>query len=121
MRDVSEDAESGRIYFPQDELAKHQLTDTDILEGQYDERFIELMKQQGERARKYFTEGKHLLPLLDNRSRMCVNVMQGVYFEILKRIELRNYDVISKRVRLSNKEKIFAIGHLWLDALLNAK
>ena len=121
MRDVSEDAERGRIYFPQDELAKHQLTDADILEGRYDERFIALMKQQGERARAYFTEGRQLLPLLDNRSRMCVNVMQGVYFEILKRIEDRNYNVISKRVGLSNKEKIFAIGHLWLDALLNEK
>ena len=121
MRDVTEDAERGRIYFPQDELVKHRLTDKDILEGLYDKRFIALMQQQGERAREYFKEGRQLLPLLDNRSRMCVNVMQGVYFEILKRIEHKNYNVTAERVSLTSKEKIFTIARLWLNALLNAK
>ena len=121
MRDVTDDAKRGRIYFPQDELVQHQLTDKDILEGLYDERFISLMKQQGERAREYFLEGRRLLPLLDNRSRMCVNVMQGFYFEILKRIEQKNYNVTAERVGLTSKEKIFAIARLWLTALLNTK
>ena len=79
------------------------------------------MKQQGERAREYFLEGRRLLPLLDNRSRMCVNVMQGFYFEILKRIEQKNYNVTAERVGLTSKEKIFAIARLWLTALLNTK
>ena len=49
---------------------------------------------------------------------MCVNVMQGVYFELLERIEKRDYDVLSERVSLSTPEKLLAIGRLWAGAAL---
>ncbi|MFN0095424.1 MAG: phytoene/squalene synthase family protein [Dehalococcoidia bacterium] len=118
MRDVKEDAARGRVYFPQDELAKFNLTDADILAGTYDARFRDLMAFEGERARRYFRSGRRLRPLLDVRSRMCVNVLQGIYFEILKRIEKRNYDVLSERVSLSTAAKLGNIGKLWVDAAL---
>ena len=118
MRDVKEDAARGRVYFAQEELREHGLTDADILSGTYDERFAAMMQAQGERARKHFRSGRRLLPLLDRRSRMCVNVMQGVYFELLKRIEARNYDVLSERVRLNGREKATTILKLWGDAAL---
>ena len=118
MRDVAEDAARGRVYFPQEELAQFGLTSDDILDGVYDERFVKLMQLQGQRARHHFRSGKRLLPLLDLRSRMCVNVLQGVYFDILKRIEKRDYNVVSQRVSLSTPEKLFAIGKLWAGAAL---
>ena len=118
MRDVREDAERGRVYFAADELAAHGLTAEDILACRYDERFAAMMATQGERAHRYFRRGRHLLPLLDVRSRMCVNVLQGVYFELLKRIEARDYDVLGERVGLSDAEKATAIARLWGDAAL---
>ena len=77
-----------------------------------------MMAAQGERAHRYFRRGRHLLPLLDVRSRMCVNVLQGVYFELLQRIEERDYDVLSERVRLNGREKASAIARLWGSAAL---
>ena len=118
MRDVAEDAERGRVYFAADELAAHGLTDADILARRYDDRFAALMRQQGARAHQYFRSGKRLLPLLDLRSRMCVNVLQGVYAEILKRIEAADYDVMTQRVSLSSREKLTAIGKLWVKAAM---
>ncbi len=118
MRDVREDAERGRVYFPADELAAHDLTADDILACHYDARFAAMMAAQGERARRYFRHGRHLLPLLDLRSRMCVNVLQGVYFELLQRIEARDYDVLSARVRLNGREKASAIVRFWGAAAL---
>ncbi len=118
MRDVKEDAARGRVYFPQEELARFGLTSNDILAGVYDERFVGLMKLQGERARRHFRSGRRLLPLLDLRSRMCVNVLQGLYFDILKRIEKRDYDVISERVSLSTPQKLAALGKLWAGAAM---
>jgi phytoene synthase len=118
IRDVREDAERGRVYFPQDELASQGLVDAEILAATYDERFAALMRQQGERAHVYFRSGKRLLPLLDLRSRMCVNVLQGVYGEILKRIEAHRYDVMSRRISLSGPEKLSAIARLWAQAAL---
>jgi phytoene synthase len=116
MRDVEEDAGRGRVYFPKDELASCGLTPEDILACRYDERFVTLMRRQADRARAYFASGRRLLPLLDLRSRMCVNVLQGVYAEILKRIEARRYDVLTGRVSLSGREKLALIARLWASA-----
>jgi phytoene synthase len=118
MRDVKEDAARGRVYFPQDELAAQGLTSEDILAGKYDERFAALMRVQGKRARQHYRRGRRLLPLLDLRSRMCVNVLQGVYADILRRIERRRYDVLTERVSLSTFEKLTLIGKLWVRAAL---
>lgn len=118
MRDVREDAERGRVYFAADDLAAHGLTADDILACRYDERFAAMMAAYGKRAHAYFRRGKRLLPLLDMRSRMCVNVLQGVYAEILMRIEQRNYDVLNERISLSGREKLTAIGKLWLRAAM---
>ena len=118
MRDVKEDAARGRVYFPADELAQFGLTADDILAGVNDERFRGLMKLQGDRARRHFRSGRRLLPVLDLRSRMCVNVLQGMYYDILKRIEKRDYDVLSERVGLSTREKLQCVGRLWMDAAL---
>ncbi len=118
MRDVKEDAARGRVYFAADELAKFGLTADDILAGVNDKRFHGLMKLYGDRARRHFRSGRRLLPLLDLRSRMCVNVLQGLYFEILKRIEKRDYDVLSERVGLSTPEKLTTLARLWVDAAL---
>jgi phytoene synthase len=118
MRDVREDAERGRVYFAAEDLSAHGLTADDILACRYDERFAAMMATYGKRAHAYFRRGKQLLPLLDLRSRMCVNVLQGVYAEILRRIERRNYDVLNERISLSSREKLTAIGRLWLRAAL---
>ncbi|HXK33484.1 MAG TPA: presqualene diphosphate synthase HpnD [Dehalococcoidia bacterium] len=120
MRDVREDAERGRVYFPADELAAHGLDADDILACRYDGRFAAMMAQQGARAHEYFARGRRLLPLLDTRSRMCVNVLQGIYSDILRRIEQRQYDVLSERVSLSGREKLAAIARLWAQAAVPA-
>lgn len=118
MRDVKEDAARGRVYFPAEDLARFGLTAGDILACRYDERFAALMRFEGRRAHEYFRKGKRLLPLLDLRSRMCVNVLQGVYAELLRRIEKRNYDVMTGRVSMSTPAKLATIGKLWVQAAM---
>jgi 15-cis-phytoene synthase len=118
MRDVKEDAERGRVYFAADELAEFGLTADDILACKYDSRFRGLMHQHAQRAHGYFASGRRLLPLLDTRSRMCVNVMQGVYAELLHRMEKSDYDVLTERLSLSTPAKLALIGKLWAQAAL---
>lgn len=118
MRDVKEDAARGRVYFAAEDLERHSLTAEDILDCRYDERFASLMKDYGLRAREHFANGRKLLPLLDLRSRMCVNVLQGVYFDILQHIERRKYDVLTERVSLSTAQKLVLIGRLWVKAAM---
>jgi phytoene synthase len=130
MRDVREDAERGRIYLPLEELERFGYSEADLLASAFGGRdgsasgggrhagaFRDLMRFQAARARRYFERGRLLLPLLDRRSRMCVNVLQGVYSRILERIEELDYDVFQGRVSLSTGEKLALIARLWLQAI----
>ena len=117
MRDVTEDAERGRIYLPQDDLRAHGVSEREVLEGIGSERFRALMESQAARARRYFARGERLLPLLDRRARMCVAILAGLYREILTSIEARDYDVFGERVALSTGRKLSVMGHETLASL----
>jgi len=117
LRDVREDAERGRIYLPLDEMERFGYSEADLLAGRRNGALRDLMRFQVARARDYFERGRLLLPLLDRRSRMCVNVLQGVYGRLLDRIEERDYDVFQGRVSLSTGEKLALIARLWLQAI----
>jgi phytoene synthase len=113
LRDLKEDAERGRIYLPQQELRDFGVSEEDILEGRLTDQLHALMRYQARRARKYFASGIRLLPLLPPRSRMCTAVLQGLYSEILNRIEAADYDVFRKRISLSTLEKTQLTAWLW--------
>ena len=113
LRDLKEDAERGRIYLPQQELRDFGVSEDDILAGRLTDPFRALMRYQARRAHKYFASGIRLLPLLPPRSLMCTAVLQGLYAEILDRIEAANYDVFRKRISLSTLEKTQLTAWLW--------
>jgi phytoene synthase len=117
MRDVAEDAGRGRIYLPGDEMAAHGVSEVDVIAGRVSPAFRALMRDQGERARRYFDSGERLLPLLDRRARMCVGMLSGIYREILVAIEARDYDVFDRRVALSTGRKLALMGHKSLSSL----
>lgn len=115
MRDVKEDAERGRIYIAQEDLALHGLTDADILTNVYNEPFRNLMADYAQRAYAFYREGSRLIPLLNGpRSRACCNGLQGVYRMILDAIVEREYDVYSQRVSPSRAGRVVRMLELWL-------
>ncbi len=116
LRDVKEDAGRDRIYLPQEDLARFGCREEDLLIGRLTPGVKDLMAFEAQRARDYFISGRRLLPLLDMRSRMCVNVLQGIYTELVDRIEQRGYDVFRERVSLSTTEKLRSIAWLWVEA-----
>lgn len=120
LRDVKEDAENGRIYLPKEDLGKFGYTAEDLRQGVVDERFRKLMKFEVERAREYYAAARNLLPMVDSSSRPALWAMIKIYESILDRIEKQQYDVFSKRIRLSGAEKtaiaIKALGMRFLGA-----
>ena len=57
IRDVGEDARRGRIYLPQDELARFGVTEQDILQSRSTGAFQQLMRFQVERADRLLRQG----------------------------------------------------------------
>lgn len=110
MRDVREDWELGRVYVPQDELARFGVSEADIAAGRCTDGWRALMAFQGGRAREWLAEGRALLPMLDWRSRACVATFANLYEETLDRIEVSGFDVFSGGPRLSPLTKIRIVG-----------
>lgn len=120
-RDVKEDWEMGRIYLPQDELDKFGYSEAELASGVCNAAFTELMAFQVRRARKYFANGRQLLPYLTPSSRACPAALGGIYGKVLDRIEAADYDVLNRRVSLSTAAKARVMAQAWLGGLLTRR
>jgi len=109
LRDIREDAERGRIYIPAEDLRRFGVTEDDLRAGRRDEPFLRLMRFEAARARSYYNESAPLLELVHPRSRSSLLALISIYSRLLERIEGRNYDVFSSRVRLSLFEKSWIV------------
>ena len=118
IRDVREDFQMGRVYLPQDEMARFGYSEEDLKNGVRNQAFRDLMQFQSQRAREYFGRGFKLLPYLSRRSRACPAVLGALYSKVLDRIEASDYDVLESRVSLSKAEKIGITAKTWLGSML---
>jgi len=65
-----------------------------------------LLSFEAARAKRYMEAINELLPLVPRRGRPCIGVLAALYGTILTRIQACGYDVFSKRVSLSTREKL---------------
>src|SRR5437879_807334 len=66
-QDVTRDLEIGRIYIPLDAAAAQGLSESDIVERRFDERYVRLMKDLIARTRLLFAAGKPLAKMVGAR------------------------------------------------------
>jgi 15-cis-phytoene synthase len=104
LRDLGEDWQRGRVYLPADELARFDSPpETWASRG---ENFRALMRFQCDRAEAYFREAEKLVPLLSRDGRRIYQLMCSAYRQLLARIAAADFDVFTKRVRLSRWAKL---------------
>ena len=120
VRDVREDWSMGRVYLPQDEMARFGYTEEQLGAGIRNDAFVELLRFQGQRARAYFRSGFRLLPYLSRRSRACPAALGAIYSRVLDRIEESGYDVLGEqRITLSGGEKARIAARAWMASMLS--
>lgn len=117
-RDVREDLGFGRIYLPQDEMARFGYSEAELRDGIVNEAFVELMRFQAQRAKCYFRSGFQLLPYLSFRSRACPAVLGQLYRKVLQHIESADYDVLHRPISLSKPEKLRVTAQTWFASSL---
>jgi len=106
MRDVEEDLALGRVYLPQDELARFEVRALDHVTPEWQP----FMAFQAQRARAHLDEGLHLLDSLDRRSALCVSTFAGLYRGQLDRMEANGFDVFGPSCRLSTPAKLAVVA-----------
>ena len=110
LRDVREDLEKQRVYLPLADLQKFQVSAETFGPP---ERFRELMQFEAERARDYYKQSAPLVAMVDKGSRASLAALIAIYSTLLNRIVESNYDVLSRRIRLSAAQKIWLLVRSW--------
>jgi len=121
LRDVRTDAERARIYLPLSELARFEVSETEILRFQYSERFGRLATAVAERARNHYRLAREFLPVEDRRSMCAAELMGSVYWRLLRKLERQQFDVFGPEpTRLSKGQKLLLIARTWYRVLSGA-
>jgi 15-cis-phytoene synthase len=113
IRDVKEDAAMGRVYLPEEDLVKFNLSAAELLsvsDRSPAQRFAPLLAMEADRAREYYQSGEDLIPYIDEDSQPALWVLMTTYRRLLEKITAHQYDVFSSKVRLSVREKLMILG-----------
>jgi phytoene synthase len=114
IRDVGEDAQRGRIYLPQDELARYGVRETDLLNARSTPEFKALMQFQYERALTHYESALAALPARARRAQRPGLVMAAIYRTLLEEIRRSGFPVLRARVSLTPLRKLWLASKAWL-------
>ncbi|WP_068637261.1 squalene synthase HpnC [Thauera butanivorans] len=96
-QDVGVDWRKQRIYLPQDDMARFEITEGDIDAGRCDARWQALMAFEVQRARAMMLDGAPLALALPGRIGWELRLIVLGGLRILERIEAAGYDVFRRR------------------------
>lgn len=117
LRDVREDLEMGRVYFPQDELQAFGIAEQMLLSGRPGSGWERLMDYEVMRARSLFDSGLRVTRVIPRRAAACVFTMAGIYQSILEEIARDPYLPLRQRTSLSAREKLSVMLRSWYLAV----
>jgi phytoene synthase len=107
IRDVGEDARRGRIYLPQDELARFDVPASALLRRETVAGFRELMAFQVVRAREWYERALSSLPASARPAQRPGLIMAAIYRTLLAEIERDGYRVLDRRIALTPLRKLW--------------
>ena len=110
IRDVHDDFRLGRVYLPEEDLARYAVSPQDFGKSEATLGVRELLRFEADRAWQCYKEGSALLGLIDAESRGALWLLVHTYSALLARIESLDFAVFGERVRLSKAEKMLFIA-----------
>lgn len=118
IRDVKEDAALGRVYLPEEDLRAFGVDPSELINPSDLARIRPLLELQARRARENYAAGDELLAYIDEDSQPALWVLVNIYRSLLEKIARLNYDVFTRRISLSTREKLTILGKGFLKRIL---
>jgi len=110
IRDVKEDASMGRVYLPEEYLAKFQLDPAELQGTPDPARWRPLLALEADRAREFYGAGEELIPYISEDSQPALWVLITIYHQLLEKIASQEYDVFTNRISLTSWQKLKVLG-----------
>jgi len=105
-QDVRVDFAKDRVYIPQDDMRRFDVTDETIAGGVATSEFRALLHHEVDFARALFLQGLPLIGRVNRDLALDLDLFSRGGLEILRAIERRKYDVLSARPAISKLTKI---------------
>lgn len=110
IRDVHDDFALSRVYIPEEDLARYNVSAEDFGHSEATLGIRELLRFEADRAWRNYQEGAELFDLIEPESRRALWLLVHTYSALLARIEQLDFAVFGERVRLSKAEKMLFIA-----------
>ena len=107
LRDINEDLNLGRFYFPQEELKEFKLEESDFRKNIKNESLVSFLSFQIDRVENIYKESQVLLPNECKENQIPSIIMGKIYIEILKKIKKNPLDTLTKKIHISPLIKVF--------------
>jgi len=120
VRDVAVDLKNGRVYLPQEDLTRFGVSEADLSAGAVTDPVRRLLAFQCQRARQFYTAAAQAMPHADAHRLVAAEIMGGIYFEILQRIERRGFDVFTEVIRVPKAVRARIALSIWARGQLSA-
>ena len=115
LRDVKTDAARGRIYLPQAELKKFNVTEAEILSSKCPDHYCALAGSVAARAKNFYQLARKTLPAEDRKAMVAAELMGSVYWRLLRKLERGKFDVFGPRpLKLSKPGKLALVLGSWI-------
>ncbi len=122
LRDVRTDAGRGRIYLPQSELEKFNVSENEILNYKYTANYRALADSVAGCARNFYNLARKTLPAEDRKSMVAAELMGSVYWQLLQKLEANQFNVFGEQpVRIHKARKLALIFRAWLRFVCNSQ
>lgn len=106
LRDVREDAQLSRVYLPEEDLRRFSYGADELARGVYDQRCIDLMEFETNRASRLYDQAADVARHLHPDGRRSFSMMFRTYRGLLDEIRRRRGNVFQQRVRLPMRKRL---------------
>jgi 15-cis-phytoene synthase len=117
LRDLKPDADADRVYLPLEDFRSSNYSIEELKYGVVNDAFFRLVKLEIDRAKELYREGARLMNFLHRDGQRIFVLMMVAYVMLLKKIERRPSDILSRHIKLNKLDWLRASG--WIIRSLN--
>ena len=110
IRDARADRELGRVYLPEEDLARYGVSTEDLGRREVSLGVRELLRFEADRAWSCYEEGAALLSKVDADSRAALWLLIRTYSALLARMEALDFAVLDELVCVPTTDKLYFAG-----------